>query len=50
MFSVENLNCNYADQNEFQSLEVALQLQAEELSRVQIVTEGEDYMENEPNV
>lgn len=47
--SIENLKCECTNPNELQSLELALQLQAEELSRVRIVAE-EGYNSDELNV
>eukprot|EP00826_Nyctotherus_ovalis_P061153 TRINITY_DN8671_c0_g2_i2.p2 TRINITY_DN8671_c0_g2~~TRINITY_DN8671_c0_g2_i2.p2 ORF type:complete len:128 (+),score=18.20 TRINITY_DN8671_c0_g2_i2:94-477(+) len=47
--NIENLKCECTNPNELQSLELALQLQAEELSRVRIVTE-DGYNEDELSV
>lgn len=49
-YDIENLNCDYTDTNELQSLELALQLQAEELSNVKVVNEGDGYTESQLNV
>lgn len=49
---LEHLNCDYADANELKSLELALQLQAEELAKIKVQSpsynEPEDSLEDNP--